>query len=119
MTDRMTPIATRRAPLRALLAAVLLSMTIPASLALAGGKAAYAIGVDGLACPFCAYGIEKQLRRIDGVDSVSTDIAGGTVTVTMEEGVTLEEGLAEKAVKNAGFKLRSFEERSAEQEERE
>ncbi len=74
---------------------------------------AYDLRVDGLACPFCAYGIEKQLRRIDGVESVSTEIASGTVTVTMEEGATLEEGVARRAVEDAGFTLRSFEQTSA------
>lgn len=27
----------------------------------------YQIEVAGLACPFCAYGIEKKLRAIEGV----------------------------------------------------
>ena len=28
------------------------------------------IEVDGLACPFCAYGLEKNLKEIDGVENI-------------------------------------------------
>lgn len=69
----------------------------------------YAIGVDGLACPFCAYGIEKQLHKLDGVDSVETDIRLGLIIVQMLSGRTLERTQVEEAIEKAGFSLRSFE----------
>ena len=116
MTETETTFRAWRAVLRALLAAALITIALPIGLALAGEKAAYAIGVDGLACPFCAYGIEKGLGRIEGVEDVTTDIASGTVTVTMAEGATLKEDAARKAVEAAGFELRSFEEIPAGQE---
>jgi len=68
----------------------------------------YQLGVDGLACPFCTYGIEKQLQKLDGVAGLDTDIAQGLVKIHMQEGKSLTEGEAEKAVRKAGFKLRSF-----------
>lgn len=70
----------------------------------------YKIVVDGLACPFCAYGIEKQINAIKGVQNVQTDIASETVTVTMAPGATLSKDAAAKAVKDAGFTLHNFEE---------
>ena len=70
---------------------------------------AYKLRVDGLACPFCAYGIEKKLNAIKGVQGVEVDIATGIVSVTMAEGTTLDEAVAKKAVKDAGFSLRGFE----------
>ncbi|MBI2311453.1 MAG: heavy-metal-associated domain-containing protein [Betaproteobacteria bacterium] len=70
---------------------------------------AYKLRVDGLACPFCAYGIEKKLGAVKGVERIEVDIGAGTVTVTMAEGATLDEAAAGKAVKEAGFSLRSFE----------
>ncbi len=70
---------------------------------------AFKLRVDGLACPFCAYGIEKQLSSVDGVQSVDIDIKAGVVIVTMADGVPLDETEARKAVKDAGFDLRSFE----------
>jgi mercuric ion binding protein len=69
----------------------------------------YHAGVDGLACPFCAYGIEKQLQALPGVKTVETDIEQGTVAITMENGKTLDRPEVEAAVDKAGFSLRGFE----------
>lgn len=79
-----------------------------ASTALAAG-ASYRLQVDGLACPFCAYGIEKKLRTLDGVDKVKVDLDSGQVVVTMKDGAALAEPTAQQAVKDAGFTLRAFE----------
>jgi mercuric ion binding protein len=70
---------------------------------------AYKLRVDGLACPFCAYGVEKKLNAIKGVEGIGVDIASGTVNVTMAEGASLDEAAANQAVKDAGFTLRKFE----------
>lgn len=69
----------------------------------------YQLKVDGLACPFCAYGIEKKLGALDGVAALETSIKDGTVIVTMEEGATLDEATAKRAVEDAGFTLNGFE----------
>lgn len=70
----------------------------------------YKIVVDGLACPFCAYGIEKKLDEIKDVQNIQTDIATETVTVTMAPGAVLSQEAAAQAVKDAGFTLHKFEE---------
>lgn len=75
------------------------------------GGSVYTLQVDGLACPFCAYGIEKQLGKLEGVEAVETDVKSGTVTITMEEGATLDEADAERAVDRAGFTMRDFRQR--------
>ena len=77
------------------------------------GKPAYTVEVDGLACPFCAYGIEKQLTAIAGVETAETDIKSGAVTVTMQPGSTLDEDAARKAVEAAGFTMRGFKRQGA------
>lgn len=64
--------------------------------------------VDGLACPFCSYGVEKQLKAIPGVRGIRISIKTSTVTVTMKEGTKLTRAQADRAVKNAGFKMRNF-----------
>ncbi len=71
---------------------------------------AYELQVDGLACPFCAYGVEKQLSRIEGVKTIDTDIATSTITVTTADGAALDESAAQRAVEAAGFSLRDFQE---------
>jgi mercuric ion binding protein len=87
--------------------AVFLGLLLAASGALA--QATWRFQVDGLACPFCTYGIEKKLTAIEGVARVETDIGSGTVAVTMAEGATLDEATARGAVKAAGFSLRGVE----------
>jgi mercuric ion binding protein len=90
---------------------LLLNVLPPGPVAADEGQSVYALKVDGLACPFCAYGIEKQIQRVDGVESVSTDIKSGTVIVTMAPDMTLDEVDARGAVEAAGFTMRGFERR--------
>lgn len=87
----------------------LLALLVLMSAAALAASQAYRLHVDGLACPFCAYGIEKKLGAVKGVEKVETDIKSGTVIVIMKEGAVLEEKSAAKAVKDAGFTLRGFE----------
>ena len=68
----------------------------------------YQIGVDGVACPFCVYGIEKQLSKLEGIQRIDVDIKNGLVLVMMEDDSSLSEVSIRDAVKNAGFSLRSF-----------
>jgi copper chaperone CopZ len=68
----------------------------------------YSLQVDGLACPFCAYGIEKQLTSLDGVTEVVVDLNAGAVRVIMKDGSILSEADAKQAVKDAGFTLKGF-----------
>jgi len=68
----------------------------------------YALGVDGMSCPLCVYGLEKQLHRLDGVDTVATDLNKGRVRIGMHEGKALDQPRVQQAVRDAGFTLRSF-----------
>ena len=70
----------------------------------------YQLRVDGLACPFCAYGVEKELARADGVTGLEIDIDLGIVTVEMASGATMSEAQARQIVEDAGFTLRGFDE---------
>ena len=93
---------------RGLRTAVLVTMLWAMAVQTGAAGTTYAFQVDGLACPFCAYGIEKQFHKLEGVASISMDIKTGTVTITMEDGVVLEEIAAKRAVDKAGFTLRGF-----------
>ena len=68
----------------------------------------YELGIDGVACPFCVYGIEKQLSKLEGIERISTDIKNGLVLLEMKDGSTLTEESINEAVNKAGFTLRSF-----------
>jgi len=93
---------------------ILALFVLLAEAALAAGPR-YRLEVAGLACPFCAYGIEKSLQAVDGVEAVETNLEDGAVIVTMEDEATLDETRAARAVDDAGFTLGGFEELSVEQ----
>ena len=63
------------------------------------------LGVDGLACPFCAYGLEKKLKKVSGVSSYEVDLGGAAASVHMEKNAVLDFTAFEDAVKKAGFTL--------------
>jgi len=104
----MTSIARPVKAFHALIVALALGFLFAVSATAAEDQAVYTLQADGLACPFCAYGIEKQLNHIDGVKSVETDVKSGTVIITMKPGATLDEADANRAVEAAGFSMREF-----------
>ena len=68
----------------------------------------YIMRVDGLACPYCAYGVEKKLKQIEGVEQIDVDLDRGIVTVDVAEGVELTEPQMTQLFKDAGFTFRSM-----------
>jgi len=71
--------------------------------AFADGPVKVTAKVDGLSCPFCAYGIEKKINKIDGVEDVRVDIKGGTVTVIYKDKKFFTRHRLNQAVRDAGF----------------
>ncbi len=65
--------------------------------------------VDGLACPFCAYGLEKKLQRVSGVDRVDVQMDAGRVVLKPSPGAIVSADNLERAVSDAGFSLRGTE----------
>lgn len=61
------------------------------------------VAVDGMSCPFCAYGVEKRLARVPGVDSVEVAMAEGSASVTAAEGASIDVARIPQAVREAGF----------------
>ncbi len=88
---------------------VAFALSLLLSVAAFGAQTQYQLRVDGLACPFCAYGIEKELTRTDGVEGIDIDINAGIVTVTMADGTAMTEEKAQQIVEDAGFTLAGFE----------
>ncbi len=66
------------------------------------------ISVDGLACPFCAYGVEKKLKRVKGVGSMDIRMQEGTVTLTAEQGQSIDFAEVPGAIKDSGFSMRQM-----------
>lgn len=93
---------------RLIVAALAASLVVMSGISAVRAGPVHTIKVDGLACPYCSYGIEKQLSGLTGVKSVRVAINSGTVTVIMEDGATLTRAVAARAVADAGFTMRSF-----------
>jgi len=75
--------------------------------ALAAGSR-YQIRVDGLACPYCAYGIEKKLHAVKGVENIQVDLNKGLVIVDVTEDTTLSTQQMTDLFHDAGFTYRSM-----------
>ncbi len=64
--------------------------------------------VDGLACAFCAYGLEKKLKSLKGVEEVKISLNEGKVWIRLKEGYKADEKTLRKLVKESGFILREI-----------
>ena len=69
----------------------------------------YELEVDGLSCSFCAYGLERKLKKIDGVKNLEIIINEGKVILTSDREIPLD--VIRKAVEDAGFTMREMKEK--------
>ena len=88
---------------RFLVAAMLAAAFLIAPPGAMAGPASVTLRVDGLSCPFCAYGLEKRLKKMEGVKDLKIDIETGTVTVIYRDRRFFTEKALRKTVKGAGF----------------
>lgn len=61
------------------------------------------VKVDGLSCPFCAYGLEKYLKKIKGVKKVTVYIDKGQAVIRLRDDAPFKVDAVRKAVKKGGF----------------
>jgi len=61
------------------------------------------VQVQGLSCPFCAYGIEKKFVEREEVDSVFVALEQNEVRLWLKPGMELTATEIEEAVEEAGF----------------
>jgi len=66
------------------------------------------IQVDGLSCPFCAYGLEKHLKKIAGVEGVEINMKSGKAIVRLKPDAQVDDAALKAAVKKAGFTARGI-----------
>ncbi|NKE70239.1 heavy-metal-associated domain-containing protein [Candidatus Manganitrophus noduliformans] len=61
------------------------------------------VEVSGLSCPFCAFGLEKKLKQLPGVEKVTIKVNEGVAEIDVAEGKKMTEEQVEQAVKEASF----------------
>jgi len=66
------------------------------------------VRVDGLSCPFCAYGLEKKLNELDGVDSIFIDFEEGLVVMQVTDSENISEEEIRVKIEEAGFTPREI-----------
>ena len=64
--------------------------------------------VDGLSCPYCAYGLEKKLESIEGVNKSDIRLNGGIVKLEINRDADLDSLFLKLKIDEAGFTLRKF-----------
>lgn len=82
---------------------ILFTLAIIFTPGFAGQQQKVTLRVDGLACPFCAYGMEKKLKRIENLEKLDIKINQGLVLLYFKEGAKIDKQLITKKVKEAGF----------------
>src|SRR5574337_647817 len=72
------------------------------------GDTLYTIRVNGLFCPYCAYGIQKTFQKISGVEAVNVDLKDGIVRVKASDSVHFTDAELMQIFKQAGFTYRGM-----------
>lgn len=82
---------------------VLVSLLLPLPTLYAADHEVVEITVSGLACPFCAYGLEKNLKKLAEVESATVNLAANSARVTLKTGHKADLAAIREAIVNAGF----------------
>jgi len=61
------------------------------------------IQIDGMACPFCTYNIQRQLEALDGVERTDVSLEKGEAYVTLSPHNPATADQLRRAVESAGF----------------
>ena len=66
------------------------------------------VNIDGLSCPFCAFGVEKKLKILEGLKDILIKMDEGQALLTFEAGVTIDVEAIKAAVDDSGFTAREI-----------
>lgn len=83
----------------ALLVFVILSAPVPIHARIESAT----VAVDGMACPFCAFGIEKRLEKVGGVGSIEVSLGAGSAVLTASNEGSIDVSSIPEAIRKAGF----------------
>lgn len=69
----------------------------------ADGRTQAVLTVLGMQCPFCAYGIQKHLKKLPGVTKVEVELAENQAIVTVAPDAEVTDEDLQRAIRKAGF----------------
>ncbi len=61
------------------------------------------IEVDGMACAYCAFGMEKELKKVSGVDHVAIQLEEGMAYISTPKSQKPQKESLSLIIQNAGF----------------
>ncbi len=61
------------------------------------------IEVDGMACAYCAFGMEKEFKKVSGVDHVAIQLEEGMAYISTPKSQKPEKESLSLIIQNAGF----------------
>lgn len=61
------------------------------------------VTVEGMSCPFCAFGVEKRLKKVEGVESITVSMKDGTAAMSARKGQSINFSQVPAAIRKAGF----------------
>ena len=64
---------------------------------------AFTLRVEGLGCPFCAYGLEKKFKNVKGIKALKIDIQTGKMTYNVPAANKMTLADADTRVTKAGY----------------
>ncbi len=84
---------------------ILLIMSLCTTIGMQAQKAmdSFEVQVDGLGCPFCAYGLEKKFKEFKGIKKVAIDIETGNFSFQYPEEKKLTMDAVISQVEKAGY----------------
>ncbi|MBL4642399.1 MAG: hypothetical protein JKY44_02285 [Flavobacteriaceae bacterium] len=92
-----------------LLICVIFSTTIKAQTKIDQKKVYIKIEVKGLGCPYCAFGMEKELKKVAGVKHVKIVLKEGLIYISTPSNQTPSKENLEKIIINGGFTVGEIE----------
>ena len=88
---------------KSIIVSALLMLMVVFSAVAQEGKDKFMVQVDGLGCPFCAYGLEKKFKEFKGIKNVKIDIETGDFSFSYPSEKSLTLADVEKQVEKAGY----------------
>ena len=68
----------------------------------------YDLQIDGITCPFCVATSEQALKKIDGIEVISSNLETGVISVCGTNALTFDEQQLTKLFRNKGFTYRGL-----------
>nr|MBS0038185.1 heavy-metal-associated domain-containing protein [Saprospiraceae bacterium] len=82
---------------------ILIIASLTLALTLSAQNDHFTVRVDGLGCPFCAYGLEKKFKEVKEISDIEVNLEKGILTYRVPSSQQMEFAEVKKLVDDAGY----------------